>query len=85
MPTRRHRRDIKPDRIRALELLASCDNGCPEGILTAWRPTRSERHGDDWTECSTRIGLAPGNRHSASTAATGTTEYLVRSKNSCGD
>jgi hypothetical protein len=54
------------------------------GISTAWRPTRSER-GDDWTECSTRIGLAPGNRHSASTAATGTTEYLVRSKNSCGD
>jgi hypothetical protein len=35
MPTRRHRRDIKPDRIRALELLASCDNGCPEGILHA--------------------------------------------------
>jgi hypothetical protein len=29
------RRDIKPDRIRALELLASCDNGCPEGILHA--------------------------------------------------
>ena len=25
----------KPDRIRALELLASCDNGCPEGILHA--------------------------------------------------
>jgi hypothetical protein len=35
MPTRRNRRDIKPDRIRALELLASCDNGCPEGILHA--------------------------------------------------
>jgi hypothetical protein len=35
MPTRRNRRDIKPDRIPALELLASCDNGCPEGILNA--------------------------------------------------
>jgi hypothetical protein len=35
MPTRHRRRDIKPDRIRALELLASCDNGCPEGILYA--------------------------------------------------
>jgi hypothetical protein len=35
MPTRHRRRDIKPDRIRALELLASCDNGCPEGILHA--------------------------------------------------
>jgi len=34
-PPRRDRRDIKPDRIRALELLASCDNGCPEGILHA--------------------------------------------------
>jgi hypothetical protein len=33
--TRRPRRDIKPDRIRALELLASCDSGCPEGILHA--------------------------------------------------
>jgi hypothetical protein len=35
MRTRHRRRDIKPDRIRALELLASCDNGCPEGILQA--------------------------------------------------
>ena len=35
MWTRHRRRDIKPDRIRALELLASCDNGCPEGILQA--------------------------------------------------
>jgi hypothetical protein len=35
MRTRRHRRNIKPDRIRALELLASCDNGCPGGILHA--------------------------------------------------
>jgi hypothetical protein len=35
MRTRHRRGDIKPDRIRALELLASCDNGCPEGILQA--------------------------------------------------
>ena len=35
MQTRHRRGDIKPDRIRALELLASCDNGCPEGILHA--------------------------------------------------
>jgi hypothetical protein len=35
MLTRHRRREIKPDRIRALELLASCDNGCPEGILQA--------------------------------------------------
>ena len=34
-PSRRSRRDLKPDRIRALELLASCKDGCPEGILTA--------------------------------------------------
>ena len=35
MRTPHRRRDIKPDRIRALELLASCNNGCPEGILQA--------------------------------------------------
>jgi hypothetical protein len=35
MLTRHRRHDIKPDRIRALQLLASCDNGCPEGILYA--------------------------------------------------
>jgi hypothetical protein len=33
-PTRR--RDFKPDRVRALELLAGCgDEGCAEGILRA--------------------------------------------------
>jgi ABC-type amino acid transport system permease subunit len=32
MPTRRHR---KPDRRRALELLASCPDGCTEAILLA--------------------------------------------------
>ena len=36
MRTRQYRRDIKPDRVRALEFLASCDNGCPEGILHAY-------------------------------------------------
>jgi hypothetical protein len=35
MRTRHRRHDIKPHRIRALELLASCDTGCPEGILHA--------------------------------------------------
>ncbi len=37
MPTtaRRPRRLPKPDRMRALELLASCEGGCAEGILRA--------------------------------------------------
>ena len=35
MPTPRHRRGPKPDRRRALELLASCPDGCTETIMLA--------------------------------------------------
>jgi hypothetical protein len=34
-PTRRHRRLAQAERQRALELLASCPDGCPEGLLAA--------------------------------------------------
>jgi hypothetical protein len=33
MPTPRRRRSPKPDRRRALELLASCPDGCTETIM----------------------------------------------------
>jgi len=33
--TRRTRRRLLPDRRRALELLASCRDGCPEALLVA--------------------------------------------------
>jgi hypothetical protein len=35
MPTSRTRRSPKPDRRRALELLASCRDGCTEAIMLA--------------------------------------------------
>jgi hypothetical protein len=35
MPTPRRRRGAKPDRRRALELLASCPDGCTEAIMLA--------------------------------------------------
>jgi hypothetical protein len=35
MPTARTRRRPKPDRRRALELLASCRDGCSEAIMLA--------------------------------------------------
>jgi hypothetical protein len=35
MPTSRRKRQPKPDRIAALELLASCKDGCPEGLMIA--------------------------------------------------
>jgi hypothetical protein len=36
MPTPHRKRTPKPDRIRALELLAGCgDAGCPEGLMIA--------------------------------------------------
>ena len=36
MPTLRRKRTLKPDRVRALELLAGCGSeGCTEGILHA--------------------------------------------------
>ena len=35
MPTPRRRRSPKPDRRRALELLASCPDGCTETIMLA--------------------------------------------------
>jgi hypothetical protein len=45
MPTTdlRRRRGPKPDRRRALELLASCRDGCTESILIARRVRERER------------------------------------------
>jgi hypothetical protein len=40
MPTPRRRRAPKPDRVRALELLAACPEGCNEAILVAHHAER---------------------------------------------